>query len=112
MLVAVASQFHGYPGCDDTEHNKQKAQWIRERYWDINQPVIILVEASDHLESYSPADNEQAIEWCKEMISHVDEVHFWYPEKYGLSPGMKGEWKLAKELGKRCRKRPQARGSW
>lgn len=105
MLVAVASPFHGYPGCDDTEYNKQKAQELKNFYWFIDSPAVILVLASDHLESYSAEDNKQAIEWCKEMIRHVDEVHFWYPEE-GMSPGMKGEEELAKELGIPCHRIP------
>lgn len=114
MLVAVASPFHGYPGCDNTEHNKKKAQELKNFYEFMDQDAVILVLVSEYFKSpHSTNDNKMAIRICKAIIGDketgekgVDQVHFWYPEEYGLSPGMKGEEKLAKELGIPCHRIP------
>lgn len=116
MLVAVASPFHGYPDAyNDTEYNRRKGRELKDFYEFIGKPAKILVLVSDHLNPpYSAEDDEQAVKRCRAIIGNeetgeagVDEVHFWYPEGCGLSPGMKGEEDLALKLGIKCRYYPE-----
>jgi hypothetical protein len=101
-ILVICSYYRGIPPYTDISTNLRMAERImREQYADSPEVVLCLPLLWSWLGEVPPenvAVHEAACNWCLQLITLADEVHFHLPADGEWSPGMKGELEFVKHL--------------